>query len=63
MIVYFRYSFRPERANDVTSGAAVDYVGADVRVKDDDSMSNSSRDIRGAEFESKERTNISMPIT
>ena len=41
---------------------AVHYVGVDVRVKFDDPRSNGSRDIRGADFVSDERTNISKPI-
>ena len=51
--------------NEVISGLAVDYVGVDVRVKFGDcrSRSNGFRDIRGADFVSKERTNISKPIT
>ena len=47
---------RPEAANDVISGAAVDNVGMDVCVQFGYSRSNSFRDIRGAHFVSNERT-------
>ena len=39
-------------------GIAVDNVGMDVRVKFGDFVSNSSRDIWGADFVSNERTNV-----
>ena len=47
---------RPEADSDVTSSLAVDYFGVDVCVKLRDSRSNGSRDIRGADFVSNERT-------
>ena len=46
--------------SDVISGVAADYVGMDVHVKFGDSRSNGSRDIRGADFESNERTYRSL---
>ena len=51
----FRYTFRSEVDSDVISGMTLDYVVVDVRVKFGYSMSNSSRDIRGADFVMKER--------
>ena len=36
------------------SGVTVEYVGMDIPVKFCDSMSNGSRDIRGADFTSNE---------
>ena len=42
----------------VVSGVAADKVGMDIPVKFGDSKSNGSRDIRGADFESNERTNM-----
>ena len=48
-------NFRPEVANGVISGAAVDYVRRDFIVKLGDSRSNSFRDIREAIFVSNER--------
>ena len=59
----FRCNLRPEVDNHVISGAAVEYVSVDVRVKFGDSRSNGSRDIQGADFMLNERTNISKPIT
>ena len=53
---FFRYNFRPEVAIDVVSGADVESVCMDVSVKLGDSRSNGSRDIRGADFVSNERT-------
>ena len=38
------------------SDVSVDYVGVDVRVKFGDSRSNGSRDVRGNDFMSNERT-------
>ena len=46
----FRNNFRPEVANDVVSGEAVELVGVDVRVKFGDSRSNRYRYIRAAHF-------------
>ena len=43
--------------SDVISGVAVVHVGVDVLVKVGDSWPNGSRDIRGADFMSNERTN------
>ena len=37
---------------------AIDYVSIDVRVKLSDSRSNGSHDIRGADFVSNERANM-----
>ena len=54
----FPYDFRPEVDNDVISGVAVKYFGVDVGVKFGDSTPNRSRDIRGADFVSNERTNM-----
>ena len=56
----FRYNFRPE--DDVISSVDVDNVGMDVCVKFGDSKSNGFRDIRGADFVSNERTNMTKPI-
>ena len=57
---YFGNNFRSEvdQENDVICGVAVDCecVGMDVQVKFDDSRSTGSRDTRGADFVSKERT-------
>ena len=50
----FPYNFRLEVYNDVVSRTAIDNVGGDVLVKFGDSMSNSFRDIRGADFVSNE---------
>ena len=52
----FRSNFRPEVDNEVIPDVAIDYVGMDVHVKFADSRSNGSRDIRGADFVSNERT-------
>ena len=59
---FFRYNFRPEVDNDVISGLAIDYVGMGVQVEFGDSRSNGPRDIRGADFVSNERTNMTKPI-
>ena len=53
---FFRYNFRPEVDNDVISGVAIGYVSADVVVKFCDSRSSGSRDTRGADVVSNERT-------
>ena len=50
---FFSLYFRPEVDSDVISGAALDNVGMNVRVKFGD-RSNGSRDIRGADFVSNE---------
>ena len=49
----FCYNFRPEEDNDVISDVL---VGMAARVKFGDSRSAISRDIRGADFVSNERT-------
>ena len=51
----FRDKCWPKLANDVTSGAAVDEVGIDVRVKCGDSTSNCSWVTRAAHFVTDER--------
>ena len=53
---FFPYNFRLEVDNDVISGLVVEHVGMDVHEKVGDSRSNGSRDIRGADFVSNERT-------
>ena len=58
----FTYNFWPEVDNDVISSVALDYVSMDIHVKFDDSRSNGSQDIQGADFVSNERT-LSKPIT
>ena len=52
--------FAPKVDKDVTFGAAVYHVRMDVPVTFGDSRSNGSRDIRGADFESNERTYRSL---
>ena len=47
---------RPEAADDVISGMAIDYLGMG------DSRSNGSIGIRGVDFVSNERTNMTKPI-
>ena len=55
---FYRYNFRPETDNDVIFGGAAEYIGLDVRVKFDDSRSNSARDIRRADFVSNEHIDV-----
>ena len=55
----FRYKYlQPKIDSGVISGGAVEYVDMDVRVTFGDSRSNGSGDIRGADFVSNERTNM-----
>ena len=53
---FLRTVGRSETDNNIASGAAVDYVGVDVRVKFGDFRSNGSRDIQWADFVLNERT-------
>ena len=48
--------------DDIISSLAIDDVGVDVRVKFVDSRSNGSRDIGGAGFVSRHRTNMTKPL-
>ena len=52
----FRYSFRQDADSYVISDVAIEYVDVDVRLKYGDQRSNDSRDIRGADFVSNDRT-------
>ena len=56
--MFIRYNFRPEVDSNVLAGLAVDGGGMDVPVKFDDSRSNGSQDIRGADCLLNERMKI-----
>ena len=56
-VVFSSIFSRLEAASDVIPGVPAGYVGLDVRVQFDDSRSYGSRDIRGADCVSNERTN------
>ena len=59
---FFHHNFGSEVYNDVIFSLAVDNVGMHVCVRFGDSRSNDFRDIRGVDFVSKERTNMTKPI-
>ena len=52
------FAITSDRNKDVISGVDVDNVGVDVSVKLSDSWLDGSRDIRGADFASNERTKM-----